>query len=384
MRWLLVLGVAVYAGAATADDLLAAANAVVPADELVHGSPARANAIAAVADTPGLDDEDRQLLHLALAEAWIDALDAGKAEKEAVALAAEATLPAPLRERVGLVLVAAWQVRVQAAEERLPDLQAAVVGYGPTVRARALAVRARWKLAKKDASALIDLDQALALLADAEPGERVPLYALRLTAMEETGASAEAVRAWLQERRVDPAAAIAAESALSAVQRLAGQPAPPLRLNRIDGTAGEFDLAAAKGRPVLISLFATWNKPSEITAPAVAAAHRRWGGKGLVVIGVSLDSKDTIAGLPAWIARQAVDYPVVGEGLGWDSEVAAAWHVESIPSLILVDAQGLVVTSDIGGATSEEVGRDIDAAVQPLLAPEAVRTHAPGIDDGIP
>ena len=75
--------------------------------------------------------------------------------------------------------------------------------------------------------------------------------------------------------------------------------------------------------------------------------------------------------LPAWIATYAIDYPVVGDALGWDSEFAQAWHIDSIPRLILVDAQGVIVTGDLGGATVDEVERNVDAAIQHLLQPEA-------------
>ena len=379
---LLALGATAWS--ATADDLLAAATAAVPADELTAGNPARANAIAAMVDTPGLAVAERAMLQAALAEAWLDALDPGKAEAVVAELLALPRGDAALRERVELVWIAAWQLRVSAAAAGaapLPDPVAGVTALAPgfppseRVRARALAAKAQVAIARKDASALADLDAALALMASADAGERVPLYALRLTAMEATGATPEQVRVFLQQHRDDPAATIAAEAALTAVQKLVGQPAPALRLKRLDGKAGEVtmaDLIGAKpGKPVLIDVFATWCKPCALTAPAVTALAKRWQPKGVAVVGVSLDTKDTLAALPAWIATYAIDYPVVGDALGWDSEFAQAWHIDSIPRLILVDAQGIIVTGDLGGATVDEVERNVDAAIRHLLQPEA-------------
>ncbi len=374
LSWPLLLLLVQPIQAATADDLLIAATATIPADELVAGSAARAVAIAALVDTPGLAPHERLRLRAALAEAWLDGLDPAKAEAEVRAILVAPGIDADLRDRVGLTWVAAWQLRAQAATKEAPVAEplvglTALDDFSPRVRARALAARARWHLERKEPGALPDLDAALALLAGGDAGDRVPVYALRLTAMEDGGAKPEAIRAWLQERRADPAAVLAAESALSASQQLAGQPAPALKLKRLDGTPGEIDLEALRGKPVLIDFFATWCKPCALTAPALTAAARRWQPKGLVVVGVSLDTKDTLAGIPAWIATHAVDWPIVGEGLGWDSEVAAAWHVEAIPRLILVDAQGIVTNADLGGATTAEIEQSLDAAISALLTP---------------
>jgi peroxiredoxin len=356
--------------AATVDDLLAAANASVPADEQGPGNAARAQAIAALVDTPGLAASDRIALIAAVAEAWLDVPEVVKAEEQAqVVVAAEAASEA-VRVRAWLVLVAAWQVRAAGAEPgtRLPDLIAAVAKAPTAVRPRALVAVGRSQMARREVAALADFDAALTLLAQAPTGERVPVYALRLTAMEEAGAKPEAIRAWLATKAADPAAGLAAETALSAGEQLTGRPAPPLRLPRLDGQPGEIVLAPTPGKPVLVWFFTTWHQPCGIVAPAITAIASTWQARGLSVIGVSLDNRDTLPGMPGWLARHGVTYPVGGESLGWDAEAAAAWHIEAVPQIFLVGGAGNIVAAGLGGATTAEVTAAVTAAVERELA----------------
>ncbi|HEX3135929.1 MAG TPA: hypothetical protein VHX44_20370, partial [Planctomycetota bacterium] len=65
------------------------------------------------------------------------------------------------------------------------------------------------------------LDEALKLLAERPPTERVPVYALRVLAMEEAGAKSDAVQAWLNSRN-DPAASGLLDSAMTASEKFIG------------------------------------------------------------------------------------------------------------------------------------------------------------------
>jgi hypothetical protein len=370
--------------AASADELIAAANASIPADEQGPGNAARAAAFAALVDTPGLAPTDRLALVAALAEAWLDVPEVAQAEAQARSLLAAAAVPEALRVRAWLVLIAAWQVRAAGAEPgaRLPELLPAVAQAPAAVRARALVALGRAKMARREAGDLADFDAALALLADAPAGERVPVYALRLTAMEESGAKPEAIRAWLAAKAADPAAGLAAETSLSAGEQLRGRPAPALRVPRLDGQPGEVVLAPEPGKPVLVWFFATWHQPCALVAPAVTTVAVTWQARGLRVIGVSLDNRDTLPGLPGWLARHAVTYPVGGESLGWDAEVAAAWHIEAVPQIFLVGGSGTIVAAGLGGATTAAVTAALTAAIeQELGARPAPAAAAAGASD---
>jgi len=130
---------------------------------------------------------------LAEAEAWLDAgrVDETETRLAAILRAVEATTV--LKERAGLTWVAAWQLAWKQAEKpaEVEEVAAQLKPFGELgakVAARAHTAEARRQLALKAKDGVLQhYDQALALLANAKPGERVPVYTLRMLAMEELG-----------------------------------------------------------------------------------------------------------------------------------------------------------------------------------------------------
>ncbi len=381
----LLVSLAASVPAASVAEVLDMVDQNLKPDELQEpGSQARAKAIDGVMhEDLGLSPAEIVDLKLALAEAWLDALKPDECEKIIAESLGTAGLTAAQRDRAGLAWVASWQLRfTQAADPAtMPSVLATIKPFGDLgarVAARAHSGEAQRLLAVKDKDhkvvapddALAQYDLALALLKDLPAEERVPVYHLRLLGMEEIGKKPDEVQAWLLERQGDPAAAEVAESALTSGQKLVGEAAPPLKLKRLDGQPGEVDLGAFKGKPVLIDFFATWCKPCVAAAPAIAAFAAKHASE-LATIGVSLDTKDTFDQIPAYIAANGVGYPVVGDALGWDSEVDDAWHVDKIPTLILVGANGRVAAVDLIGASDQETEKNLEDALAPLLAGQA-------------
>ncbi|MBA2481180.1 MAG: TlpA family protein disulfide reductase [Planctomycetes bacterium] len=369
------------AGAATVAEYLAQVSANIPDDEIKEpGSQARAKAIAGLLNEDlGLTPSDLIDLRLELAEAWLDALKPDEAEKAIGDVLAGTDAASAQRERAGLTWAAAFEVRLLTAPDPAllpsPIETVAVFGdLGQRVAARVHSVQAKRLLAvKKDGkvadpdAALAHFDRALELLKDDTPEQRIPVYHLRLLAMEAVGHNAEAVQKWLHAHREDPAAAEVLDTALTSGQKLIGQAAPELKAKRLDGGDGEIDIAAFKGKPVLVDFFATWHKPCGAIAPAISAIATKYAAMGLVTVGVSLDNKETIGQLPGYIAANAITYPIVGDALGWDSELDDAWHVDSIPTLILIDANGRIAAIDLHAATAEETTRNLENALAPVV-----------------
>ncbi|MDF2745636.1 MAG: alkyl hydroperoxide reductase/Thiol specific antioxidant/Mal allergen, partial [Actinomycetia bacterium] len=86
----------------------------------------------------------------------------------------------------------------------------------------------------------------------------------------------------------------------------AGTPAPALRLPGLDGA--EVDLAALRGRPVVVNFWATWCEPCVREFPLLRSAAADHRGRRLVVVGVL--TGDRPAAARAFVRRHRATWPV--------------------------------------------------------------------------
>ena len=112
--------------------------------------------------------------------------------------------------------------------------------------------------------------------------------------------------------------------------------------------AGELDaaglrkaVAAHKGRPVLLSFWATWCKPCVEEFPELIALARE--RRDVVVLSVSIDDKDDRGAVEAFLAQQRPPFQVYAKAPGDDEAFINAVDREwsgVVPALIVFDRAG--------------------------------------------
>lgn len=163
-------------------------------------------------------------------------------------------------------------------------------------------------------------------------------------------------RARQPEREGDAQAVLGADEAM--VQSYpAGTRAPELRLTRLDG--GALDLAAYRGRPVLLNFWATWCGPCVREFPLLRRTLDQRRAQGLVVLGVLVN--DSAASARTFVREHAGTWPV---GIDRGAKAAAAFKVIGLPETVLVRRDGTLATRVLGELTQDR----LDAQLAPLLA----------------
>ncbi len=167
--------------------------------------------------------------------------------------------------------------------------------------------------------------------------------------------------------KIPPAAWIAVVVALGVVALLTRfQRRPPAP---IPGTAPAWELADLDGktvrlsdfagRVVVLNFWATWCPPCRMEMPGFSETQTALAGRGLTVIGVSLD-EDGPAAVRRFLAVNPVGYRVV---MGTEEVRKAYADVQDLPTTFLIERSGRIVKRHVGFLDAAELQK----WVAPLL-----------------
>ena len=146
---------------------------------------------------------------------------------------------------------------------------------------------------------------------------------------------------------------------------LVGKPAPPIVGTDVDGK--KFDLAAAKGKVVLVVFWASWCLPNVAEIDSLEQIEAAYRGRGLEVVGIDLDAlanggqkmESTLPTVRRFLLDYNVTWPTLINGNG-DQDYAKAYGVTEIPANVLVARNGTVAQIDL-------VQRNLEGAIARAL-----------------
>jgi len=129
-----------------------------------------------------------------------------------------------------------------------------------------------------------------------------------------------------------------------------------LRFTAIDGR--EVDLSKLKGKVVLIEFWSASSRPCVALMPEVRSLYEKLHSRGFEIIGISLDSRESV--LRNYLKENPLPWPSYFDGRGWQNKYSLQYGVFTVPAMWVVDRRGDLQSVDARKKMEEVVTKFLD------------------------
>ncbi|MCC7541031.1 MAG: TlpA family protein disulfide reductase [Deltaproteobacteria bacterium] len=143
---------------------------------------------------------------------------------------------------------------------------------------------------------------------------------------------------------------------------IVGEPAPDFSLPIAAGDDGasRVRLSDLRGRTVVLEFWATWCPPCRGQMPEMARLRRETRSRPVDVIGINVEPGLAFGVIADRARAWRGDYLHLRD----DGDVALAYRVESLPTVVLIDPDGIVAAVHRGPASIRELRALVASAAE--------------------
>lgn len=138
-------------------------------------------------------------------------------------------------------------------------------------------------------------------------------------------------------------------------KQLVGNPAPELDVTDIQGNP--VSLSSLKGKTVLLDFWATWCPPCVADGPALEKLYRKYSGKELMIIAISVSEERTV--VEKFLNKHPHSFPVV---LTTENEMPRPYEVALFPTYMVVAPDGTLAAAVEGDQGFGELRKVLEKA----------------------
>jgi thiol-disulfide isomerase/thioredoxin len=137
---------------------------------------------------------------------------------------------------------------------------------------------------------------------------------------------------------------------------LASPPQANFKFSFKDADGRKVSLSKFKGKVIILDFWATWCVPCKAEIPGFIALQKKYGDRGLQIIGLSVDDSQSMA--KKYSDEMKMNYPILLAD-GKEDILRAYDPIKSIPVSVVIDRQGRIVSRHVGIAAMDVFEKEI-------------------------